>query len=171
MQQNEETTHELELVRASELRAARVIEQIERELPALQLLGPLFAALRQLAASSMMAGPSIQGPAWKEIHDLCSLALGEAPAGTAVAVSGRPAMVAPRFQAPPARNGAQPAWPGQGTEGPAPVAVPTPAQPSGAAVSTVPIPDIRKREDVAQEVQRIAATLHAGGVPPTGAAE
>lgn len=121
----------------------------------------VLVVLKQLALAQLAGGPSISGPAWKALHDTCCVELGEKPSGTAQVVTGKPAMTVPRFPnpPPPPRNGASAAWPGQG-EGTSSSSTSTP-------VSTVPIGDIRKRDDVARELARITRTLHPGAVAPT----
>lgn len=101
----------------------------------------LLDALRDVATAELSKGPGIASNAWRQLHNVASDLLGDDQLASAVQVPGRPALVIP-----PARGGA--------TQVPhrPPMGVPPPPR--------KPIPiggdgDIRKRADVAAELERV----------------
>jgi len=127
-------------------------ERIERIVLLAQCLEPLLGALKSVAHAELVKGPGVSGTAWRDLHDLCALALGEAIALKPQETRGRQPMMVPRQRVvPPARNGATPVWPGQGVDS-------VPSTPPAAA-PLGDVGDVRKRDDVAAELARIAARL------------
>ncbi len=92
---------------------------------------------QRVAEAELAKGPGVSSQAWRDLYDAIARALGDEPIAQAVPVAGRqPLVVPPGFKNPiPAKGGATPTRPDQ------PV-IPTAA-------------DIRHREDVAAELERV----------------
>jgi len=95
----------------------------------------VLLALKELAAAELAKGPGISSNAWRKLYDVINETLGEEPLAHATPVTGRQPSFMPRWKNPPAKGGATPTQPDQGVQ-------PSPA-------------DIRKRDDVAAELERV----------------
>ncbi len=97
----------------------------------------VLIALQEVARAELAKGPGLASTSWQKLHNVIAEALGEEPLPSAATVVGRqPMMMPPGFKNPiPAKGGAIPVRPDQGV------------QPSAA--------DIRKRADVAAELERV----------------
>jgi hypothetical protein len=111
-----------------------------------EALWTLAAALQDVAKAELAKGPGIASNAWRGLYDAVAEIMGDAPMEQATPVPGRPAFVIP-----PAKRGAV-----QVPHRP-PLAMPpkprTPIPIGGQAIETPA--DIRKREDVAAEIERV----------------
>jgi hypothetical protein len=96
----------------------------------------VLLALQNVAKAELAKGPGISSNAWRELFDAVAAVLGDEPMAQAAPVVGRqPMVIPPGFKHPiPAKGGATPTRPDQ------PVLV------DG---------DIRKRGDVAAEIERV----------------
>lgn len=111
-----------------------------------EALWALSAALQDVAKAELAKGPGITSNAWRGLHDAIAEIMGDQPLDHAVQVPGRPALVIP-----PAKRGAV-----QVTHKPPLAMPPGPRKPipiGGQAIETPA--DIRKREDVAAEIERV----------------
>lgn len=95
----------------------------------------VLLALKELASAELTKGASISSNAWRKLYDVIGETLGEEPLAQASPVVGRQPVFMPRYKNPPAKGGATPTQPGQGV------------QPTAE--------DIRKRDDVAAELDRV----------------
>lgn len=98
----------------------------------------VFAALQDVAKAELAKGPGIASNAWRKLLDVIGEEFGDEPLAHATPVVGRQPAFMPRFKNPPAKGGATPTQPGQGTHPPVETAA-----------------DIRKRADVAAELERV----------------
>jgi len=99
----------------------------------------VLQALQNVATAELAKGPGIASNAWRALLDIINESFGDEPLQHATPVVGRQPSFMPRFRNPPARGGATPTQPGQGV------------QPSMSATAA----DIRKRADVAAELERV----------------
>lgn len=95
----------------------------------------VLLSLRGLAAAELSKGSSVSSTAWRNVYDVIGEAIGEEPLGHATPVVGRQPVFMPRHKNPPAKGGAVPTQPDQGVH--------------------LTAADIRKREDVAAELERV----------------
>ena len=103
--------------------------------PARASVFDVLVALQDVGKAELAKGPGIASNAWRALVDVIGAQFGDEALAHATPVVGRQPSFMPRFKNPPAKGGATPTQPGQGV------------QPTAE--------DIRKREDVAAEIERV----------------